>query len=113
MTLADWAPRVDVKETPEEFLIFAELPGVRKEDVKVTVKDGVLSLKGERKMEKEEKNTKYHRVERHYGSFMRSFSVPEGVDETKVLADYKEGVLNVHLPKSKDAKAKPVEIKIG
>lgn len=112
MTLADWAPRVDIQETQEEFLVHAELPGVKKEDVKLTVKDGTLTIQGERNQAKEERGSRFHRTERQYGSFMRSFSLPEGVLEDKLGATYKDGMLTVHLPKSQEPKAKPVEIKI-
>ncbi len=79
----------------------------------MAVEDGVLTLSGERRQEKEEKNTKYHRIERSYGSFVRSFSLPEVVDETKVKAEYKDGVLNLHLPKSEKAKPRAIEVKVG
>ncbi|MGQ0695801.1 MAG: Hsp20/alpha crystallin family protein, partial [Nitrospiraceae bacterium] len=100
LTVADWTPTVDIRETDGEYLIKAELPEVKKEDVKVTLEDGVLTLSGERRQEKEEKHTKYHRMERSYGSFVRSFSLPELVDESKVKAEYKDGVLSLHLLKS-------------
>lgn len=113
MTFADWAPAVDIRETPEEYVIKAELPEVNKEDIKVAVKESVLTLTGERKMEKEEKGKKFHRIERAYGSFMRSFTLPEDVDDKKLVATYKDGVLNVHLPKSPVAKPKAIEVKVG
>jgi HSP20 family protein len=109
---ADWAPIVDIQETPEEFLIKAELPEVKKEDVKVAMEDGVLSIRGERKLEKEEKGKKYHRIERAYGTFMRSFVLPDNVNGEKVLATYKDGVLEVHLPKTAAAKPKATEVKV-
>ncbi|MBH0187604.1 MAG: Hsp20/alpha crystallin family protein, partial [Nitrospira sp.] len=96
-----------------EYLIKAELPEVKKEDVKVSVEDGVLTLSGERRQEKEEKGKKYHRVERSYGSFVRSFSLPESVDEGGVKAEYKDGVLNLHLPKTEKVKPKSIEVKVG
>ena len=80
LTVADWMPTVDISETESEYLIKAELPEVRKEDVKVTVENGVLTLQGERRQEKEEKGRRFHRVERSYGSFVRSFTLPESVD---------------------------------
>lgn len=113
LTVADWTPTVDISETEGEYLIKAELPEVKKEDVKVTLEDGVLTLTGERRHEKEEKNTKYHRMERSYGSFVRSFSLPELVDETNVKADYKDGVLRLHLPKSEKAKPRAIEVKVA
>ena len=113
LTVADWSPTVDISESEEEYLIKAELPEVKKENVKVTLEDGVLTLSGERRQEKEEKNVKYHRVERSYGSFVRSFSLPELVDETKVKAEYKDGVLSLHLPKSEKAKPRAIEVKVS
>jgi HSP20 family protein len=100
MTTSTWAPLVDITEDDKEYLIKVELPEIKKEDVKVTVENGTLTISGERKFEKEEKDKKYHRVERAYGSFVRSFALPEGTDGSKVSADYKDGVLKVHLPKS-------------
>lgn len=108
----DWSPSVDIAETPTEFQVKAELPEVKKEDVKVSVESGILRIAGERKQEKEEKDKKYHRVERSYGSFMRSFTLPENVDDTKVQAEFKDGLLMVHLPKSEKAKPKTQEVKI-
>lgn len=113
MTVADWTPAVDISETEAEYLIKAELPEVKKEDVKVTVQDGVLSIYGERTQEKEEKGKRYHRVERSYGTFVRSFTVPDHVDDTKVKAEFKDGVLNLHLPKTEKAKPKAIEVKVG
>jgi HSP20 family protein len=113
LTVFDWAPRVDISETPEEFQIKAELPDVKKEDVKVSVDAGVLRIEGERKQEKEEKGKKFHRVERTYGSFLRTFTLPDNVDETKIQADVKDGVLNVRLGKAAKAKPKAIEVKVG
>jgi HSP20 family protein len=107
MTLTDWVPTVDIEESPEEYVVKAELPGIDKKDVKITCNDGVLSITGERKQEKEVKNRKYHRIERSYGSFMRSFTLPVEVDDKKIVAEQKDGVLFVHLPKA--AEKKPVE----
>jgi HSP20 family protein len=113
MIVADWTPTVDISETDGEYQIKAEIPDVRKEDVKVTLEDGVLTIQGERKQEKEEKGKKYHRIERSYGSFVRSFSLPDVIDEEKVKAEFKDGVLNLHLPKSEKAKPKAIEVKVG
>ena len=113
MIVADWVPAVDVSETDGEFQIKAEIPDVKKEDVKVTLEDGVLTIQGQRKQEKEEKGTKYHRVERTYGSFVRSFTLPDLVDEAQVKAEFKDGVLNLQLPKSEKAKPKAIEVKVG
>jgi HSP20 family protein len=112
MTVSEWTPLVDIAEDDKEYLIKAELPEVKKEDVKVTVENGVLTITGERKFEKEEKNKKYHRVERAYGSFMRSFTLPQGAAGDKINAQFKDGVLKVHLPKSAEAKPKPIDVKV-
>jgi len=113
MIVADWTPSVDISETDGEYLIKAELPDVKREDVKVMLEDGVLTIQGERKQEREEKGKKYHRVERSYGSFVRSFSLPDVIDEEKVKAEFRDGVLNLHLPKSEKAKPKAIEVKVG
>ena len=91
----------------------AELPEVKKEDVKVTVEEGVLRISGERKFEQGEKNKKWHRIERSSGLFLRAFALPAGADGTKVAADYKDGVLTVHLPKTAEAKPKAIEVKVA
>jgi HSP20 family protein len=113
LTVAQWSPLVDITEDEKEYLIKAELPEMKKEDVRLTVENDVLAISGERKFEKEEKGRKYHRVERAYGSFVRSFSLPEDADGSKVTADFKDGMLQVHLPKSEKAKPKAIEIKVG
>ena len=110
---ADWAPLVDIEETDKEFLVKAELPSVKKEDVKVALEDGFLTIQGERKEEKEEKDRKVHRVERSYGRFLRRFSVPRGVDDKKVVAEFKDGLLLVHVPKSEAAKPKLIDVKVA
>ncbi len=113
LTVADWSPAVDISEDAKEYVIKAELPEVKKEDVKVTVQDGVLTIQGERKQEKEEKGKKYHRIERTYGTFVRSFTVPDDADDMKVMAEFTDGVLHVHLPKSEKAKPKAIEVKVA
>ena len=113
LTVADWMPTVDISESEGQYLIKAEMPEVRKEDVKVTVENGVLTLQGERRQEKEEKGKRFHRVERSYGSFVRSFTLPESVDESSVKAEYKDGVLNLHLPKSERVKPKAIDVKVA
>jgi HSP20 family protein len=113
LTVAEWRPLVDIVEDEKEYLIKAELPEVKKEDAKVTVQDDVLTIAGERKYEKEEKGKKYHRVERAYGSFERSFTLPEDADASKITAEFKDGVLKVHLPKSEKVKPKSIEVKVG
>ena len=113
ITVTEWAPSVDILEDEKEYLVKADLPDVKKEDVKVTVEENVLTITGERKFEKEEKNKKYHRIERSYGNFLRSFTLPAGAEGSKVSAEFKDGVLKVHLPKSEKAKQKAVEVKVG
>ena len=113
MRVMEWAPSVDISEDDKEYLIKADLPEVDKKDVKITVQDGVMAISGERKYEKEEKGKKYHRVERSYGSFERSFMIPADAEEEKVSAQYKDGVLTVHLPKGETAKPKRKEIKVA
>jgi len=112
LTMADWAPTVDITETDSAYLIKGEIPGVNKEDVKVTIEDGMITMRGERKQEKEEKNKKFHRIERSYGSFLRSFRVPDDVDEAAVKAEFKDGMINVTLPKSGKSKAKSINVSI-
>ncbi len=90
----------------------AEVPEVKKENLKVKVENGTLSISGERRSEKEEKGKKFHRIERAYGTFERSFSLPDDADATKVTSEFKDGMLNVHLPKSPNAKPKAVEVKV-
>jgi HSP20 family protein len=112
MATGDWTPRVDITETDKEFVIKVEIPEVNKEDVKVTVDSGVLTIRGERKQEKEEKNKKFHRVERFYGSFARSFTLPDNVDDAKIEASFKDGVLNLQIPKLAEARPKGIDVKI-
>ena len=112
LKLADWSPQVDIVEDEKEYLIKADLPEMRKDEIKVQVENGVLSVSGERKTEKEEKNKKFHRIERSYGHFERSFTVPEDADGAKVKAEFKDGVLQVHLPKTPVAKPKAIEVKV-
>lgn len=113
LAMAEWAPVVDITEDKKEYLINAELPGVKKEDVKVTVEHGMLTIRGERKFEHEEKEEKAHRIERAYGSFMRSFSVPDDADAGKIDAEFKDGMLKIRLPKSETAKPKQIDIKVS
>ena len=113
LTVAEWSPLVNIVGDENEYRIKAELPAMKKEDVRLTVDNGVLTISGERKYEQEEKREKHHRIERAYGSFVRSFSLPEDADGSKVTADYKDGVLHMHLPKSEKAKPKSIEIKVS
>jgi len=113
LAVAEWAPLVDISEDDREYLIKAELPEVKKEDVKVTAEEGTLTITGERKFEKEEKGKKYHRVERAYGSFLRNFSIPDDASPAQVSAEFKEGVLTVHLAKTAKAKPQHIEVKVA
>ncbi len=109
---SDWAPAVDIKETAEAFTIDAELPGMSKDDVKVTVHDGVLTIEGERKHEEESGDKKHHRVERFYGSFMRRFTLPENVDENSVKASFKDGLLTLTLQKAEPKEPKAIQVDV-
>ena len=113
MSLVDWVPAMDVVETATEFLIRAELPGVDKSNVKISVEDGVLTIAGHREQEREEKGKRFHRVERAYGPFARKFTVPDIVDATKVSADFTNGVLTITLPKSEKARPKAIEVTVA
>lgn len=108
-----WAPAVDIYENDGELVVEAELPGLEKGDIKVNVEDGVLTLKGERKLSEETKEEDYHRVERAYGTFTRSFTLPDTVDAEKISAKHKDGVLRVSLPKKPEAKPKVVDVKVA
>lgn len=110
---ADWVPPVDVQETEKEYLLKVELPEIKKEDVKVEVLDGVLTIEGERRQEKEEKDKRFHKVERSYGKFVRQFALPTEVEAEKVQAEFRDGMLNVHLPKTAVAKPTAVAVKVA
>jgi HSP20 family protein len=113
ITLADWAPLADITEDDKEYVIKAELPEIPPENVKVTVENGVLTISGERRFEKEEKGKKYHRVERAYGSFVRAFTLPEDSEAEKIRAEFKDGMLIVHLPKTEKARPKQIEVQVA
>jgi HSP20 family protein len=112
MSTADWSPSVDISETDGEFILRAALPAVQKEDVSVTFEDGMLTLSGERRQRQEEKDEKFHKVESFYGSFMRTFLLPDAIDAEAIRAESKDGVLTVYLPKSKAEAKKPATIKV-
>jgi HSP20 family protein len=112
LTVADFMPPVDILENEKEYLVKLDLPEVTKEEVKVFVEDGVLTIQGERKKEKEEKGKRFHRIERSYGTFLRTFTVPPDADETRIDAEFKEGLLKVHIPKSEKAKPKTIDVKV-
>lgn len=112
LTVADWSPVVDIQETNNEYVIKAEIPEVKKENVRLTVEEGALTIRGERFKEKEEKGRKFHRTERSYGTFLRSFTLPPDADEKRIEAKFEDGMLNVILPKSEISKPKSIEIKV-
>lgn len=112
MRVADWRPVVDIEETRDEYLIKAELPEVKKEDVRISLQEGVLTIQGERSQEKETKDRKVHRVERFYGNFMRTFVIPDDVEADGVKAEFKNGMLYVKLRKSEKAKPRAIDIKV-
>ncbi len=108
-----WTPAANISETATEYLIKAELPDVSKEDVKVTVDDGVITIRGERRNELEQKDEKVHRIESFYGSFARSFRLPEDADVTAIQAESRNGVLRVRVPKQPAAQARTVEVQVN
>src|SRR5205823_5420758 len=112
LAVVDWSPEVDISQDDHEYLLKADLPEMKKEDVKVTVEDGILCVSGERKSDKEDQKMKFHHIERSYGNFRRSFTLPEDTDSKKVTAEFRDGVLKVHLPTTTIAKTKSVEIKV-
>ena len=113
LIVSQWTPSVDIIEDDKEYLIKAELPEVGKNDVKITVEKGVLTISGERKFEKEEKGKRYHRIECASGSFVRSFSLPDDADNGKVNAEFRDGVLRVHVAKSEKARPRQIEVSVG
>jgi HSP20 family protein len=113
LPFTDGAPFVDIQETAQEYFIKAEMPEMKREDVQVNVLDGVLTIEGERSQEKEEQGKTFHRAERSYGKFVRQFGLPAEVDAAKVQAEYRDGVLNVHLPKAAAAKSTAVNVKVA
>ena len=112
LAVADWSPEVDISEDDHGYLLKADLPEMKKEDVRVTVEDGILNVSGERKSEKEDQKRKFHRIERSCGTFRRSFTLPEDAIGSKVTADFRDGVLKVHLPTTAIARSKAIEVKV-
>lgn len=110
---AMWSPAVDIYESGDDIVVKAEIPGIARDDVAVEVKDGVLTLRGERRFEKEAKEENYHRIERSYGTFVRSFGLPTSVDPEKVRAALKEGVLEVRIGKKEQAKPRKVQVTVN
>lgn len=111
-TSSDWAPSVDISETGAEYLIRASLPGVKKEDTKVMYEHGMLTLSGARAQREEQKDEKFHKVESFYGNFSRSFALPDAVDDKAIRAESKDGVLTIHVPKTRIEATKPTAIKV-
>ena len=112
LPLTNWVPACDIYETDKDIVVKAELPGLKKEDVFVSIENNVLMLRGERRFSDEVKRENFHRVERTYGEFLRSFTLPTFVDTTKILAEFKDGILMVTLPKREEAKPKQIEVKV-
>ena len=110
MVSGGWTPSVDIYETEDEIVLEAELPGMKREDFEVSIENNVVTLKGERNFEKKEENENYHRVERAYGSFTRSFSLPSSVSPENTNADFSNGILRVTLPKQEETKTHKIEI---
>ena len=109
----DWSPSVDIMEKESEYFLRAELPGLNKDDVKITLQDNVLTLKGEKKEEVKEENKNYHLCERKHGKFLRSFRIPTPVETKKIDASYNDGILTISLPKTEEAKPKEIEISMN
>ena len=108
----EWLPSLDVSETKNELVVKAEVPGMDHKDIDISLSNGVLTIKGEKKQEREEKEADYHLVERSYGSFVRSVQLPKEVQGDKISASYKDGILKIALPKSEEAKKKEIRIKV-
>lgn len=105
-----WAPAVDVSENGENFVVHAELPGIKQEDIDIELENNVLTLKGQRKFERKDEKENYHFVERSYGSFYRSFTLPRNVDPNGIQASFSDGVLTISIPKAEEAKPRKVQI---
>lgn len=110
--MSEWTPLVDISEDDDSYRITAELPQIQKEDVKVTVENRMLTLSGERRFSNEENNTRYHRIERGYGSFIRSFNLPPDGDTSRIEAKFTDGVLHVRVSKSENAKPKQIDVQV-
>jgi HSP20 family protein len=108
----EWTPSADISETDNEYLIRADLPAVPREDIKVNIDQGMITISGERKHESETKKKRFHRIESFYGSFSRSFGLPDNVDQASIKADCKDGVLTVHLPKTAKPSAKTIDVQV-
>jgi HSP20 family protein len=113
MSLAAWAPPVDIAEEKDRIVITAELPGFKENEIEIQTENGMLTLRGERRFEKETDGKNFHRVERSYGQFSRSFSLPNNVDREKIRATFRNGLLEVELPKREDAKPRTIKVTAG
>ena len=107
----NWAPAFDISENEKGYIVSAELPGIDEKDLDITIAGGMLSVKGEKKKETKEESETYHRIERTYGSFQRTFTIPDAVDADKVDATYKDGILKLFIPKSKESAVKKITVK--
>ena len=112
MAMGAWTPPVDIYETQDEVVLRADLPGIDQKDIDLRIENSTLTLRGERKFQKEANEEDYHRIERSYGVFSRSFQLPGSIDQTKIAATHKEGVLEVHLPKREDTKPKQIKVDV-
>ena len=110
MISSTWAPSVDIYETENSLILTAEVPGIEEDNIEIKIEDNTLSLRGERKFEKETKEESYHRIERSYGSFYRSFTIPRQVDQEKIKAEHDNGVLRITMPKKPESKPKTVKV---
>ena len=113
MAQGAWIPAVDIYETKESIVLNVELPGVTKDDISLEVKDSTLTIKGEKKLEKNVKEENFHRMERTYGSFTRAFTLPSTVQQDKVKAKFRDGILEIMLPKEEEAKPKQIKVDVG
>ncbi len=110
MIASTWTPSVDIYETEDSIVLNAEVPGINEKDIEIKIEDNTLTLKGDRKFEKETTEENYHRIERSYGSFFRSFSIPRNVDQEKINAEHDNGVIRITMPKRPESKPKTVKV---
>ena len=113
LTYGNWLPPVDIVEGKDKIRLNVELPGFKEDQVNLTVENGMLTIKGERKFEKEDKEENYHRVERSYGTFVRSFTLPTSIDQNRIQADFSDGILHIEMPKREETKPKQIPIAGG
>ncbi|MEE9219376.1 MAG: Hsp20/alpha crystallin family protein [Acidobacteriota bacterium] len=112
LSVGNWAPAVDIYEQPEQIILRADLPGMSSDQIQLKVENNMLTISGERRFEKDVKRESYHRVERQYGTFMRSFSLPSGIDSENIRAEHRDGVLEIFLPKREGSKPKAIKIDV-